>query len=133
MYLLIGLVLVAIIAATVVWLQLHRKVEPPPLEPATELRPKLMQIVLHEDSCNEARKLENVRFEKTSVPILPLSRCDNPQSCHCRCRYVPVEDRRIYQRRRTEDKRQEIRLDGKARRKGGGRRRTDNVWKDGGY
>lgn len=129
--LLIGLALVAMVVGIVLWWRARPQIDSSLAEPGAGPRASLMQIVLHEDACPAAQQLQNARFDKSSVPILPLSACNNPESCHCRCRYVPVDDRRSGDRRGGEDKRESRRIELDPRRKDRDRRMNEDIRKQG--
>lgn len=90
-------------------------------------RGNMLQIALPATGacCAAARKFETRRFHKGQAPSLPLEECSMKPGCHCR--YQPVPDRRIGDRREGE-KRDVIRYEEKPRRQGRGRRGEDKLW-----
>lgn len=88
-------------------------------------RERLLQIVIPETGacCAAARRIETHRFNKQLAPPLPLAECSMKAGCHCR--YQPVPDRRIGERRQNPDKRASIRFEESPRRQAHGRRTSD--------
>lgn len=124
------------IGGFVAFLLLRRKPDPvahpPPQAPITAgtARDMLLQIVIPETGacCAAARRIETHRFHKQLAPPLPLADCSMKNGCHCR--YQPVPDRRIGERRKSDERRQSYRFEGATRRDRRGRRGTDGVFDD---
>jgi hypothetical protein len=128
--LLIGLLIV--IGVGLAFLLLRRKpaVTPPShTSAAAPLRESLLQIVIPPTGacCAAAHKLETTRFNKGHAPPLPLADCS--MKTGCLCRYQPVPERRIGERRTGgHEKREVIRYEENPRRKGHGRRAVDKLF-----
>jgi len=90
---------------------------------ATPTREGMLQIVIPATGacCAAAHKIEAYRFHKGHAPSLPLNDCSMKQGCQCR--YQPVPDRRIGERRAGGEKRDSIRYEENPRRQGPARRR----------
>ncbi|MFO1350343.1 MAG: hypothetical protein U1F68_06545 [Gammaproteobacteria bacterium] len=78
--------------------------------------------------CNAMAQLIGCIYSVSDKPTVPLPGCDI-QLCHCRFQYLP-ERRKVLERRRTHDRRQNIRFElGRIdRRSGRDRRRTNQIW-----
>ncbi|MGH8561398.1 MAG: hypothetical protein ACRES4_05500, partial [Nevskiales bacterium] len=63
------------------------------------VRESLLQIVIPATGacCAAARKIETHRFNKRQAPPLPLGDCSMKPGCHCR--FQPVPERRVGDRR----------------------------------
>lgn len=126
---LLGVALLAITTGVALWLVSRRSANADAVHNPAPPREGLLQIVLPEaGACEAALQLESSRFQKHQAPVLPLPSCDRPGTCRCRCRYVTVDDRRLGERRRGEDKREGFRYEEKPRRTGRGRRAQDKLW-----
>jgi hypothetical protein len=95
---------------------------------AATARESLLQIVIPESGacCSAAHQIETYRFNKHHAPSLPLPDCSMKNSCHCR--YQPVPERRIGERRAGQEKRDTIRYEENPRRRGRGRRAQDKLF-----
>jgi hypothetical protein len=124
---LIGILLVVGVAVA---LMLLRRKPAAPVKPqgvVAQPRNQMLQIVIPPEGCCEsARQLESHRFDKAYAPALPLENCD--RRTQCRCRFQPVPDRRIGERRTGHEKRDSIRYEENPRRKGRGRRAQDKLF-----
>ncbi len=91
-------------------------------------RELLLHIVIPPNGvcCDAARSIEASRFNKSGAPPLPLPDCSMKPTCHCR--YQPVPERRVGERRQSHERRQVIRFQDDTRRAGSGRRSDDNAF-----
>lgn len=129
--LLIGVTLAVVVVAAV--MLLRRKPGPagrpaPQAPAAASQREMMLQIVIPDSGvcCAAAHQIETHRFVKALAPPLPLGECSMKQGC--RCRYQPVPDRRIGERRQSSDKREIVRYEDNPRRAGHGRRAGDKLF-----
>ncbi len=85
-----------------------------------------IQPGIRETACTAVLAKAEETFEVDNAPQLPLSDCD---AAHCECHYVQVEGRRHINRRKGEDRRDDIRVSDD-RREGKDRRTDANTWKN---
>jgi hypothetical protein len=81
-----------------------------------------------EPACEQAQALSGKEFPLHKAPSLPLSGCTGVT---CRCKLIPLRERRTAERRRTADRRAMVRYEpGKEDRRSGDDRRGNDVWEE---
>jgi hypothetical protein len=129
--LLVGLLVVIGVVVAILLLRRKPRTTPRPSSAATAAatqREMMLQIVIPDTGacCAAARRIETHRFHKQQAPALPLADCSMKTGCHCR--YQPVPDRRVGERRQQAEKREAIRFEENPRRDGRGRRAGDKLF-----